>query len=182
MVKQRAVDAGANEVRRILQGGSTSRPAFSDVPPPDRLPGSITAGGQPLQAAAQVQQGTPAQHGHFAPQAAAAQQPPQAAQTVPLYVGVEAAPSFNLHQRLRGPGALVALITLHCLRILPAHLSTCFAEVQSTMGFPVFVRTPVLSVAFGLDVGCPFQHSASMEPQASSSVTHLPQFCRGQLP
>lgn len=107
MVKQRAVDAGANEIRRILQGGSTSRPplAVTDVPPPDRISSFVSVGGQPLQAAVQMQQSMPAQHSQFLPQAGPAQQ----AMTVSLYVGVEAAPSFNLHQRLRGSGMPLAL-------------------------------------------------------------------------
>lgn len=123
MVKQRAVDAGANEVRRILQGGSTFRPPMftADQPAPDRISGLVSAGGQPLQAAVQMRQDYPAQHGAFA--ASAVQQSPQVAQTVPLYVGVEAAPAFNLHPRLRGPGAL--LPTTLCVFAQQTHPGTC---------------------------------------------------------
>ena len=115
MVKQRAVDAGAIEIRRILQGGTTSRPAFAEtnVPPPDRFSSFVSAGGQPLQVAVQMQQNMPAQHEQFLPQAGPAQQPPE--MTVSLYVGVEAVPSFNLHQRLRGLGMPTAFrLYCHC--------------------------------------------------------------------
>ena len=112
MIKQRAVDAGALEVRRLLQGGSMSRnaPPVSSIPPPDQMPGF---GGQPLQAPVQMQQAMPAQHGQFAQQTGSAQQPPELTQTVALYVGVDAPPHFNLHQRLRGPGKLCSLCFAH---------------------------------------------------------------------
>lgn len=111
MVKQRAVDAGASEVRRILQGGSTSRtaPSVSNIPPPDRMASFVSTGEQSMLAPVHVQQGMPTQHGQFASQGAAAQQAPEMAQTVPLYVGVDAPPHFNLHQRLRGPGTARSL-------------------------------------------------------------------------
>ena len=103
MVKQRAVDAGATEVRRILQGSAIARPLQppTNIPPPDRAPGfvgGVSGGAQPMQ------HNMSAQHGHSMPQADAAQPPPDLARTVSLYVGVEAAPSFDLHQRLKGPG------------------------------------------------------------------------------
>ncbi len=115
MIKQRAVDAGALEVRRLLQGGSMSRnaPPVSSIPPPDQMPGFGNVGGQPLQAPVQMQQAMPAQRGHFAHQTGSAQQPPELAQTVALYVGVDAPPHFNLHQRLRGPGKLCSLCFAH---------------------------------------------------------------------
>lgn len=106
MIKQRAVDAGALEVRRLLQSGSMSRnaPIVSSIPPPDQMPGFVSIGGQPLQAPVQMQQAMPTQHGHFAHQTGSVQQLPELAQTVALYVGVDAPPHFNLHHRLRGPG------------------------------------------------------------------------------
>ncbi|KAL0045591.1 hypothetical protein WJX82_010794 [Trebouxia sp. C0006] len=106
MIKQRAVDAGALEVRRLLQGGSMSRnaPPVSSIPPPDQMPGFGSVGGQLLQAPDQMQQAMHTQHGQFAHQTGSAQQPPELAQTVALYVGVDAPPHFNLHQRLTGPG------------------------------------------------------------------------------
>ena len=117
MVKQRAVDAGATEVRSILQGSSTSRPLqpAANAPPPDRIQGfgggggGIGGGGHPMQAPVQMQHNIPAQPGHSMPQPGAAQRPPDMAHTVSLYVGVEAAPSFSLHQRLKGPGGQPAL-------------------------------------------------------------------------
>lgn len=117
MVKQRAVDAGANEVRRILQGSAPSRPLQppTNIPPPDRAPGfgggvgGISGGAQPMQ------HNMSAQHGHSMPQADAAQPPPDLARSVSLYVGVQAAPSFNLHQRLKGQGGQpCALFTMPC--------------------------------------------------------------------
>ncbi|DBA75084.1 TPA: hypothetical protein ACH3X1_010412 [Trebouxia sp. C0004] len=106
MIKQRAVDAGALEVRRLLQGGSMSRiaPPVSSIPPPDQMPGFVSVGKQPLQAPVQMQQAMPTQDGQFAHQTGSLQQLPELAQTVALYVGVDAPPHFNLHQRLRGPG------------------------------------------------------------------------------
>ena len=120
MVKQRAVDAGATEVRTILQGSITPRPLqpATNAPPPDRISGfgggggGIGGGGQPMQAP--VQHTISAQHSHSMPQASPAQQPPDMAHTVSLYVGVEAALGFNLHQRLKGPGVRPAL-RLHML-------------------------------------------------------------------
>ena len=57
-------------------------------------------------------QNMPAQHGLSVPQAGVAQQAPGMAHTVPLYVGVEDLPGFNLHQRLKGPGVQsVGLLT-----------------------------------------------------------------------
>lgn len=120
MVKQRAVDAGATEVRRILQGTASSRPLqpAANIPPPDRAPdrapgfvggvGGVGGGAQPLQ------HNMSAQHGHSMPQADAAQPPPDLARTVSLYVGVESAPSFNLHQRLKGPGGQSGLLFAEC--------------------------------------------------------------------
>ena len=125
MIKQRAVDAGALEVRRLLQSGSMSRnaPIVSSIPPPDQMPGFVSIGGQPLQAPVQMQQAMPTQHGHFAHQTGSVQQLPELAQTVALYVGVDAPPHFNLHHRLRGPGKLsnlcfahAKLCTLQCLQ------------------------------------------------------------------
>ena len=125
MIKQRAVDAGALEVRRLLQGGSMSRnaPPVSSIPPPDQMPGFGSVGGQLLQAPDQMQQAMHTQHGQFAHQTGSAQQPPELAQTVALYVGVDAPPHFNLHHRLRGPGKLsnlcfahAKLCTLQCLQ------------------------------------------------------------------
>ena len=115
MIKQRAVDAGALEVRRLLQGGSMSRnaPPVSSIPPPDQMPGFGSVGGQLLQAPDQMQQAMHTQHGQFAHQTGSAQQPPELAQTVALYVGVDAPPHFNLHQRLRGPGKLCSLCFAH---------------------------------------------------------------------
>lgn len=110
-MKQRAIDAGATEVRRILHGSNMSRPLqpATNAPPPDRLlgfgggVGGIGGGGQPMHAPVDMQ------HGRSMPQAGAAQRPPDVAHTVSLYVGVEAAPGFNLHQRLKGPGGQPAL-------------------------------------------------------------------------
>lgn len=106
MIKQRAVDAGATEVRRFLQNSGTSRSQhpLTGAPSPDRLPGY--AGGamvQSVQSNVQMQQNMPAQHGLSVSQANA-QQAPGTALTVPLYVGVGDLPGFNLHQRLKGPG------------------------------------------------------------------------------
>lgn len=115
MIKQRAVDAGALEVRRLLQGGSMSRnaPPVSSIPPPDQMPGFVSPGGQPVQAPVQMQQAMPTQHGQFVHQTGSVQQLPDLAQTVALYVGVDAPPHFNLHQRLRGPGKLCILCFAH---------------------------------------------------------------------
>ncbi len=115
MIKQRAVDAGYLEVRRLLQGGSMSRnaPPVSSIPPPDQMSGFGSVGGQPLQAPVQMQQAMPALHGQFAHQTGSVQQAPELAQTVALYVGVDAPPHFNLHQRLRGPGKLCSLCFAH---------------------------------------------------------------------
>lgn len=108
MIKQRAVDAGATEVRRFLQNGSTARSQYppTNAPPPDRVPGysSGVGGGQSAQPILQMQHDMPAQHVLPVPQAGAAQQAPGMAQTVPLYVGLEDLPGFNLHQRLKGLG------------------------------------------------------------------------------
>lgn len=106
MVKQRAVDNGASEVRRIMQGGSTSRghagPAMH-IPPPDRLSGFVSAGGEPA-FQPPIQQALPM------PQAPwqVPQQPPDVAQSVSLYVAVDAPPEFNLIFKLRGPGKLLS--------------------------------------------------------------------------
>ena len=62
-----------------------------------------------MQAPVQMQHTISGQHGHSMPQASPAQHAPDMAHTVSLYVGVEAAPSFNLHQRLKGPGGRLAL-------------------------------------------------------------------------
>lgn len=115
MIKQRAVDAGALEVRRLLQGGSMSRnaPPVSSIPPPDQMPGFVSPGGQPVQAPVQMQQAMPTQHGQFVHQTGSVQQLPDLAQTVALYVGVDAPPHFNLHQRLRGPGKVCILCFAH---------------------------------------------------------------------
>ena len=124
MIKQRAVIAGASEVRRILQGGNTSRPApppsASSIPPPDRVSGFISGAAQTMQAPIQMQQSMPTQHGHFVPQVGPPQQPPEMAQTVPLYIAVEAPPHFDLHGRLRGPGELASLwkMTVNRLSVL----------------------------------------------------------------
>ncbi len=130
MVKQRAVDAGASEVRRILQGGTMSRsaPAVSTIPPPDRVPGFVSAGGQPMQSPVQMPHSMPSQPGQILPQTG--QQIPEMAQTVPLYVGVEAPPHFNLHQRLRGPG-----------RILTS-LASCNTVVFLRIGIVTFEKPP----------------------------------------
>lgn len=121
MVKQRAVDAGALEVRRILQGGSMSRntPPVTSIPPPDRVPGYSSAGAQAMQAPVQMHQAPPTHHGQFGPHTGSAPQTAEVAQSVPLYVGVEAPQHFNLHQRLRGPGIL------HATCLLPKHHLTC---------------------------------------------------------
>ena len=110
MVKQQAVDAGASEVRRMLQGSSISR----TLQPTTNAPtfgggGGIDGGGQPMRAPVQMQHNMSAQRDHSMPQPAATQQPPDLAHTVSLYVGVEAAPSFSLHQKLKGPGGQPAL-------------------------------------------------------------------------
>lgn len=114
MIKQRAVDAGATEVRRFLQGAGTSRPLqpATNVPSLDQNPGYFAGGGGgPMQAPVQMQPNMPSQHGLSMAQADAAQQP----HTVPLYVGVEAAPSFNLHQRLKGPGVQLGASCMVCV-------------------------------------------------------------------
>lgn len=136
MVKQRAVDTGAIEVRRILQGSATSRPLQppTNIPPPDRAPGfvgGVSGGAQPLQHNMSVQ------HGHSMPQADAAQLPPDLARTVSLYVGVEAAPSFNLHQRLKGPGVqprqcpvcrVLCVLCTHMYRLLRLNMVVIFIQ------------------------------------------------------
>ena len=47
------------------------------------------------------------------------------AQTVPLYVGIEAPPDFDLHGRLRGPGALLDL-TYHTQWLDSQAYALCF--------------------------------------------------------
>ena len=115
MVKQQAVIAGASEVRRILQGGNASRPppmpAAISAPPPDRMPGFVSGASQTMQAPVQMPHSMPMQPGQFVPQGGPAAPMQQMAQTVPLYVGVEGLPDFDLHQRLRGPGGLYGLLT-----------------------------------------------------------------------
>ena len=87
MVKQRAVDAGALEVRRLLQSGNMTRIAQPVTNP--LLP-------------EQMQHSMPTELGQFVPPPG--HQLAEMAQTVSLYVGIEAPPHFNLLQRLRGPG------------------------------------------------------------------------------
>lgn len=115
IIKQRAVDNGASEIRRIMQGG-TSRfhagPA-NHAPPPDRLTGFVSAGGAPLQAPPQqVMPVTPA------PWQQSPQQLPDLTQSVSLYVAVEAPADFNLIFKLRGPGELLLTAPTHHIGIL----------------------------------------------------------------
>lgn len=112
MIKQRAVDNGALEIRRILQGGSNPRSQAgpgNHAPPPDRLTGFVGANGAqqppPQQALPMAQ----------APWQQIPQQPPDVAQSVSLYVAVEAPPEFNLIFKLRGPGEPPFLTDVHCL-------------------------------------------------------------------
>ena len=131
MVKQQAVIAGASEVRRILQGGNASRPppmpAANVAPPPDRMPGFVSGASQTMQAPVQMPHSMPTQPGQFVPQSGAPPPMQQMAQTVPLYVGVESLPDFDLHSRLRGPGVL-----LHCITSMTSWIVCCLAVTAVT--------------------------------------------------
>ena len=110
MIKQRAVDNGAQEIRRILQGGNSRhppqqglaahQPSPGHAPPPDRLSGFMPAGAQQ----APLMQQPPLQAAMQQPSRPAAAPWQQPAQSVSLYVGVEAPPEFNMIFKLRGPG------------------------------------------------------------------------------
>lgn len=111
MLKQRAVDNGAQEIRRILQGGNSRhlpqqgpaahQPSPGHAPPPDRLSGFPPAGGQQASLLQLPPLQTPSMQQPPQPAPAPWQQP---AQSVSLYVGVEAPPEFNVIFKLRGPG------------------------------------------------------------------------------
>ena len=140
IIKQRAVDNGASEIRRIMQGGTSRNHAgpANHAPPPDRLTGFVNAGGAPLQPA--PQQAMPVTP---APWQQIPQQPPDLTQTVSLYVAVEAPPDFNLIFKLRGPGGFLLSIfqNLRSPGTSSSAASACGIELTVTGNQAIFGKT-----------------------------------------